>query len=309
MIAVIGSANLDTVYEVDHFTLPGETQTALSLNQYFGGKGANQAVAVAKITDSGLLFSTSIGDDKKGEEISKRFDRFKIEGYQIHNDTSSGRAFIEVNRKGENKIVSNPGANNSHSPDIVKRFLTKHGPKFNFCLIQNEIPKETIAESLRLLKEKNIKIIYDPATKEKTEIEWLTDVDYLTPNQTEFHYLKDKLKIKKNHLKKEALEFKLRSGVKNLILKRGSDYIIIVNNENEIIRFNTFKVKAVDTTAAGDIFNAGLAAALNNGLSLERACQFASAGAAVSVTRKGAQSSIPNRDEIDELLSSHDFEK
>ncbi len=302
MIAVIGSSNIDTVYEVDHFTEPGETQTALSLNYYYGGKGANQAVAAAKLSEQNVFFSTSIGNDSEGKKIEKRFNEFNIKGYYIHKNAHTGHAFIEVNRFGENKIVSNSGANGLHSKALVKKFLKEHGKDIDYCLIQNEIPRETIAFSLNILKQKAIKIIYDPAAKEKTKIKWLSGIEYLTPNVTEFNFLKNKLNIREDNLEKQALRFKKETGLNNLILKRGSDDIIIIANDNELSRIQTFDVKAVDTTGAGDIFNAAFAVSLNRGNNLQRACKYAASAAAVSVTKKGAQSSIPEEHEIKELL-------
>ena len=305
MIAVIGSTNIDIVYEVDHFTKPGETQTALSLNYYFGGKGANQAAAVARISENKTLFSTSVGEDGEGKEVVQNFQELKIEGYNIHQNKKTGRAFIEVDKRGENRIVITPGANQLHSPEIVEEFLNKTNQQIDYCLIQNEIPVDTIEKALSIMKKEDIKIIYDPAPKEKTDIDWLVGIDFLTPNETEFKYLKDNVDIKADTFEKEALKFKEKAKIKNLIIKRGNKELIIVNNENGIIKVKPFKVKAVDTTAAGDIFNAGLAVALSEGLSLEEAARYGSAAAAVSVTKKGAQSSIPNKDEIAEMMAGN----
>lgn len=307
MIAVIGSSNIDTVYEVDHFTEPGETQTALSLNHYYGGKGANQAVAAAKLSKYNILFSTSIGNDSQGKKIEKRFNKYNIKGYHIHQNVNTGQAFIEVNRFGENKIVSNSGANGLHSKELVEIFLNKNGQDINYCLIQNEIPRETIAFALKVLKQKKIKIIYDPAAKEKTKIKWLPEIEYLTPNQNEFNFLKSKLNIREGTLEKQALKFKKKSGINNLILKRGPENIIVVTRNNKLKKIQTFGVRAVDTTGAGDIFNAALAVGLNRDNDLQRACRYAAAAAAVSVTKKGAQSSIPDRQEIKEMLSNDRF--
>lgn len=208
MIAVIGSTNIDIVYEVDHFTKPGETQTALSLNYYFGGKGANQAAAVAKISENKTLFSTSVGEDGEGKELVQNFQELNIEGYKIHQNKKTGRAFIEVAKSGENRIVITPGANQLHSTEIVEEFLETYSQQVNYCLIQNEIPVDTIEKALLIMKKENIKIIYDPAPKEKTNIDWLPGIDFLTPNETEFKYLVDKLDIKPDTIEKEALKFK-----------------------------------------------------------------------------------------------------
>lgn len=303
MIAVIGSSNIDTVYEVDHFTEPGETQTALGLNHYYGGKGANQAVAAAKLSSQNILFSTSIGNDNQGKKIQKRFDKYNIKDYHIHENALTGQAFIEVNRLGENKIVSNPGANGLHSKELVDKFLKKYGQDIEYCLIQNEIPSETIAYALENLKQKAAKIIYDPAAKEKTKIKWLPGIEYLTPNENEFDYLKNKLNIKEATLKKQALKFKKRTGINNLILKRGSNSIILVTKNDELKKIETFDVKEVDTTGAGDIFNAAFAVGLHRNYNLQKTCKYAAAAAAVSVTKRGAQRSIPDRQEIKKILS------
>ena len=303
MIAVIGSTNIDIVYEVDHFTKPGETQTALNLNYYFGGKGANQAVAAAKIGQQPVFFSSSVGDDSQCIEMINNFKKLKIEGYKVHKETKTGRAFIEVDSKGENRIVITPGANDLHSPELIEKFLNQYGSEIDFCLIQNEIPADSIERALDLLKEKNIKIIYDPAPKEKTKLDWLKNIDYLTPNETEFKYLAEKLNIDQENLSEQAVEFKKKTDIKTLIIKRGDKELFILNEELKIIKQKPFEVQAVDTTAAGDIFNAALAVALNMGLKLERTCHYAAAAAAVSVTKKGAQSSIPKPAEIADMIT------
>jgi ribokinase len=305
MIAVIGSSNMDIVFNVEHFTLPGETQKALSLNFYFGGKGANQAVAAAKLSEKPVCFCSCIGDDEYGNQISQNFKKYRIEGYYVQKNEKTGRAYIEVDKNGENRIIIFSGANDKVDKEKIDKFFDEYGDEIDICLLQNEIPLQSVEYAISKLKEKGITIIYDPAPVGSTKIKSLKDIDFLTPNDKEFMFLceKEKIDFNESNLDKSMLEFKRISKVKNLIVKMGDKGVIYIDEEENLEKIEPLKVNPVDSTGAGDIFNGALAVAFSETNDLQKSLNFANTAAAISVERKGAQSSIPKREEVLKSLS------
>ncbi|WP_113074718.1 ribokinase [Petrotoga sp. 9PW.55.5.1] len=300
MIAVIGSSNMDIVFNVDHFTLPGETQKALSLDFYYGGKGANQAVAVAKLSEEPVCFCSCLGNDDYGKEISKNFQNYKIEGYIVEKNEKTGRAYIEVDKSGENRIILFPGANEKVDKLRVDKFLNQYGKNIEICLLQNEIPMESVEYAVSRLKKENITIVYDPAPVGGTEIEIIDGIDFLTPNEKEFKFLCEKTKIPfdENDPKQSMSTFKDLSKVKNLILKMGDKGVYYLDEQNNFGNIRKLKVNAIDTTGAGDVFNGAFAVAFGKSKDLLKSLNFANVAAALSVTKKGAQSSIPKKEQV-----------
>jgi ribokinase len=300
MIAVIGSSNMDIVFNVEHFTLPGETQKALSLNFYFGGKGANQAVAAAKLSEKPVCFCSCIGDDEYGNQISQNFKKYRIEGYYVQKNERTGRAYIEVDKNGENRIIIFSGANDKVDKEKIDKFFDQYDDEIDICLLQNEIPMQSVEYAISKLKEKGITIIYDPAPVGNTKIESLNGIDFLTPNIKEFMFLceKEKIDFDENNLDKSMLEFKRISKVKNLIVKMGDKGVIYIDEDENLAKIEPLKVKAVDSTGAGDIFNGAFAVAFSETKDLKKSLNFANTAAAISVERKGAQSSIPKKEEV-----------
>ncbi len=308
MIAVIGSSNMDIVFNVEHFTVPGETQKALSLDFYFGGKGANQAVAAAKLSEKGVYFCSCLGDDEYGNQISQNFKKYKIEGYYVQKNEKTGRAYIEVDKNGENRIIIFSGANDKVDKKKIDKFFDQYGDEIDICLLQNEIPMQSVEYAISKLKEKGITIIYDPAPVGSTKMESLNDIDFLTPNIKEFMFFCEKerktasrqirIDFDENNLDKSMLEFKRISKVKNLIVKMGDKGVIYIGEDENLGKIESLKVNAVDSTGAGDIFNGALAVAFSETKDLKKSLNFANTAAAISVERKGAQSSIPKREEV-----------
>lgn len=298
MIGIIGSSNVDIVYEVQQFTKPGETQRASSLNYYFGGKGANQAITCARLSKGDIYFCSLVGTDSSGEDYVKRFEEENISGVQKYS-SKTGMAFIEVNEAGNNRIVIYGGANDLLDSSHIDAFLDKYGSFFLIALLQNEIPGESIEYAIKALKKAGKTIIYDPAPKENTLMELLEQVDYLTPNETEFAYLYEKIfGLDEKDIKEKAIRFRNEMNVKNLILKNGEKSVMMVNSQNNIQEVAPPKVKAVDSTAAGDVFNGAFAVGLSKNMNQRDALEFAVKAASLSVTRKGAQPSIPLLEEI-----------
>jgi len=306
MIGIIGSTNIDVTYNVRHFTQAGETQRALSLEYFDGGKGANQAVAAAVLLKREVYFCTCLGEDEYAESLKKGFDLLNIKGPETVPKNFTGRAFIEVQSGGENRIVIFPGANEKITPDKIEKFMDRYEHSIEIMLIQNEIPRESIKKAIEQARKSGKTIVYDPAPKENTAVEYLTGIDFLTPNETEFEYLYTLCGgTERISIEKKALWFKKHVQVKNLILKQGSKGSLFVGEDGKIILTPAFKVDSIDSTAAGDIFNAAFAVKYGLSKNIEESLVYASAASAISVTRKGAQSSIPTDQEVIELIRSH----
>jgi len=306
MIGIIGSTNIDVTYNVRHFTQAGETQRALSLEYFDGGKGANQAVAAAILLKKEVYFCTCLGEDEYAESLKKGFDLLNIKGPETVPERFTGRAFIEVQSGGENRIVIFPGANEELTPDKIEKFMDSYGQNIEIMLVQNEIPKESIKKAIEQARKNRKTIVYDPAPKEGTAVDSLYGIDFLTPNETEFDYLYNLCGgTVESSIEKKALWFKEHTQVKNLILKQGNKGSLFIGEDRKIIVTPAFKVNAVDSTAAGDIFNAAFAVKYGLSKNIEESLVYASAASAISVTRKGAQSSIPTDQEVIELIRSH----
>jgi ribokinase len=308
MIGIIGSTNIDVYLKTDHFTEPGETQNSLDYKAFYGGKGANQASTVSKISNQQTAFLTCIGNDFYGVALQKEFESKDLIGYQVLKGEKTGRAFIEVEKTGENRIITVPGANHKMKKEMVDDFLDRFEKYLDIVLIQNELPKEIIDYALTKLKEKNIKIFYDPAPKEKTDLNNLEDIFVLTPNINEFAYIYEKITNKnfeENKLKDQLLELKEKTKIENIIITLGKKGALYINKEKEINEFDAFKVEAIDTTASGDVFNGTLAVGFLETEDLRKSIKKASAAAALSTTKIGAQTSIPTMEEIDNFLKNN----
>lgn len=300
MIAVVGSSNMDIVMTVDKFTKPGQTQKAKKLEFFPGGKGSNQAVTVAKLSKSNskVYFLTCIGNDSYGKILKEQYDKLNIKGYKVV-EKSNGLAFIEVTDKGENRIVIFPGANDYLIPDLIEENINKL-LETKYVLLQNEIPFESTLYVAKLFKENGKTVIFDPAPVKGIKKEIFQFVDFLTPNEKEIKLLSEKFFGNFVSYEDSYYKFK-RLGIKQLVVKLG-DKGLVYFDENNVIELPSFKVKAIDTTAAGDVFNGAFSVALNENFDIKLALKFASAAAALSVTKKGAQSSIPSRKEVEEFL-------
>jgi ribokinase len=295
MIGVIGSTNIDVVMNVDLFTKPGQTQRCNSLNYFFGGKGANQAVAAAKLSGNKVYFCTSVGTDDYGRKIVSSFKEINIEGFEIDDSIETGKAFIEVSSLGENRIVVYSGANEKVSKDVIDRFLDRYIQSIDIVLIQNELPQESVDYAIGRLKESGKKIIYDPAPVEQTVLESLKGIDFITPNEIEFDYL----------YRETFNDVDENLSDTGKVMKLGGNGIIFADENNKEYFIKSYRVNVVDTTAAGDTFNGALAASYVSSGNVLESVNFANAAAAISVTRRGAQTSIPERPEVEKFIMGH----
>jgi ribokinase len=294
-IIVVGSTNVDMVVKTDRHPLPGETRLGGIFFMNAGGKGANQAVAAARM-GANVTFVTKVGNDIFGQQSIEGFRKENINTNFVFVDDSSatGTALIVVNNEGENSIVVAPGANAQLLPaDIDKIDAFKEA---GIILIQLEIPLETISAVVKKANASNQRLIINPAPAQKLSEDLLKGLFLITPNETEASLLTD-ITVEDDVTATEAAGVLLGRGVKNVIITLGKKGAYF-QNDCLSLRIEAPAVTAIDTTAAGDTFSGALAVALTENMSWEEAIKFSVAAASISVTRLGAQASIPYRSEI-----------
>ena len=297
-IVVVGSTNMDMVVKTRHIPAPGETVLAGSFFINPGGKGANQAVAAARLGGN-TSFISKVGNDVFGKQSAKLLDEEGVSTRFLLSDEElpSGVALITVDEKGENTIVVASGANGNLYPKHIEEALDEIAGA-DIILMQLEIPMETVEFVAKYAASKNVKVILDPAPANELSAELLSYINIITPNQTEAEMLCG-IKVHDIESAEKAANAIYSLGVKNVLVTLG-DLGAVICSEGKIQLVPAPKVEAVDTTAAGDVFNGGLAVALSEGKTLADAVYFGCLAAAVSVTRPGAQSSIPHRKELDQ---------
>lgn len=299
-ILVIGSSNTDMVVTTDHLPAPGETLLGNSFFMSGGGKGANQAVAAARLGASVSLIC-KVGDDVFGRQAMNLFAKEGIDISQVLTDPvhPSGVALITVDARGENCIAVAPGANACLLPGD----LTEAGRPIAECdivLMQLEIPLETVAYLSELAFRMGKRVILNPAPACPLSGEILRYISLITPNETEAALISG-VSITDGESAREAARKIAGMGIPEVIITRGGKGVLILSG-GCFVDIPAFPVEVLDTTAAGDVFNGALALAVAGGLGLSDAARFGAAAAALSVTRKGAQTSAPYLHELDELL-------
>jgi ribokinase len=295
-IIVIGSSNTDMVVKSPALPKPGETILGGTFLMNAGGKGANQAVAAARLGGDVMLVA-KVGNDIFGKQSIEGFKKEKINTDFVFVDEKapSGTALIMVNEEGENCIVVAPGANAQLLPADIDQ--VKAISEAKIILMQLEIPMETIEAVAKKSKLNHQKVIINPAPAQKLSDELLNGLFLITPNETEAGLLTN-INVKDEATAAQAAEVFLSKGVQNVIITLGKQGAYFQNKE---VQFKTDApvVKAVDTTAAGDTFSAAIAVAVTEKMEWEQAVQFAVKAASISVTRMGAQASVPYRQEMD----------
>jgi ribokinase len=295
-IIIVGSMNMDMMVKTEHIPRPGETIMGTDFLMNPGGKGANQAVAVARLSGN-AKFIGKIGNDLFGRQASQLFREEGIDTSGLTSDANqpSGIALITVDKDGENSIVVAPGANSSLNLADVETHIYNTS-QASVMLIQLEIPINTVKHAIKVAKQSNIKVILNPAPAQHLEDELLKMVDIITPNETEAEFLTGFSVFDIESAKKAAQDISSK-GIGSVIMTLGQKGALVY--ENEIFHHITAPVVlAVDTTAAGDVFNGALAVGITEGKTILQAVEFACRAAAISVTRLGAQSSIPYRNEM-----------
>jgi len=300
-IVVVGSINLDLVARADHIPQVGETVIGRSFNTFFGGKGANQAVAAAKLGYAVSMVG-NVGTDAFGAQLRKGLSDAGVDTTHVNTvENSSGTALITIGSRGENSIVVVPGANGDLTPKLLenaKPILQGAG----FILAQLEIPLETVEYLSQFAERHSVPFMLDPAPACELPDSLLRRVSWITPNETETQQLLRSRSMNQTLTRDEAADELLALGVQNVLLKLGSRGCLIAQPSKPKELIPAFAVEAVDTTAAGDAFNAGLAVGFLRRSSVHASAIFASAVAALSVTRAGAQPSMPSADEVEQFL-------
>jgi len=303
-IVVVGSINTDLVAVTKRIPTTGETVIASDFQTHPGGKGANQAVAVARLGYPVRLIGR-LGSDAFGGELRTQLQSAGVDITGVStSDGVSGVAVIVVSESGDNSILVAPGANYEVTPeDLDANISILRGA--GIILTQLEIPLETVEYLARICARENVPLILDPAPAMELSPQIFKHVAWLTPNQTEAaFYLSNEGSESRSLSPADIAEMFLSKGCGGVVLKMGADgsYLASQNGLRGLVP--AFPVKAVDTTAAGDAFNAGFATGLMLGKSPLDSASFAAAVAAISVTRRGAQPSMPGMEEVETLVET-----
>jgi ribokinase len=299
-ITVVGSLNMDMSLTIPKVPVVGETVIGDGLMVCPGGKGANQAVAAVRLGGKVSMIGC-VGNDAHGRSLLNNLsaNNVDIDNVKILDDTPSGLAMIGI-YNGDNMILVYPGANSRVTPDIIdsNEELIKNS---SMLVLQIEIPMETVEYAVKISKKHNVKVLLNPAPAKQLAGELLAGVDIITPNQSECEVITG-IKVNNINDAKKAISVIKEMGVGQVIVTMGSQGVVY-NNADEIIYKPAHKVKVVDTTAAGDSFNGALAVALSQGKSVDKAIDFANIVGALTVTKKGAQPSLPTIEDVESFSS------
>lgn len=290
-VVVVGSANMDLVTRVPRFPIPGETVLGTKFATFNGGKGANQACAIARLGGR-PRFIGKVGNDSFGLQIISGLRHFGVDTANVHaeQDLLTGTAMITVTESGENTIVVAAGANARVDPEFVNERLDHF--EFRTVLMQLETPIATVRE---VVKKGKIAIL-NPAPATPLPHEIYQDLDWITPNETETERLTGVMPCDPASCR-EAARWFFEQGVKNVVITLGAKGSYLVNHTIDT-HCPTIEVKAIDSTAAGDAFNGALALFLNEGRDPQNAVLIANRAGALASTRLGAQASLPSRDDL-----------
>ncbi len=300
-ILVIGSLNMDFVAEVSKSPLPGETIIANKFSLVPGGKGANQAFALGRL-GANVSMIGAVGNDEYGKQLIDNLKSSHVNTKKIFkmNGVTTGNAFINVDKSGENSIVVVSGANEKITKDFIDSNIC-YIKRAKIIVMQLEIPIEVVNYVAKIAKELGKIVVLDPAPARcDLPEELFSNIDIMKPNETELQTLSGiKLNNEDDILK--GAQVLLSKGVKNVIVTLGANGSLLVN-ENGYKKFDALKVEVVDTTAAGDSFTAGLVNSIVLGKSLEESIKYGHIVSSIVVTRKGAQSSIPTKIEVQNYI-------
>ena len=295
-ILVVGSSNTDMVVKSAHLPLPGETVLGGQFFTFAGGKGANQAVAAAKLGGD-VTFLAKVGNDALGKTAVEGFKKEGIDVTHIITDpeSHSGVALIMVEESGENCISVASGANGKFTNSDIED-ASELVEKASFVLVQLEIPLEAVTALVDKAFSHGVPVILNPAPARPLSDELISKLFIVTPNETEAELLTG-VKVTDEVSAAKAAKILREKGAKLVIITLGAKGAFLLSDQEEIL-IPSIQVNAVDTTAAGDTFNGALTVALSEGMEIKAAIRFANQAAAISVTRMGAQSSQPVRSEL-----------
>lgn len=301
-IVVVGSINVDMIVRSERLPQPGETVVGGVFFTAGGGKGANQAIAAHRL-GADVRLVARIGRDALADVVLSSFqaDGLPTRWLTVDPEAATGVALILVDREGQNLISVAPGANARLSPaDVRAAEPAFHGA--SVLLVQLEVPLETVAAALEMARQRQITTILNPAPAAPVRDALLQLVDWLTPNESEARALTG-ISVDDDAAAERAARRLLARGVRQVVITRGHRGALVAT-DRVVHRLPAFSVPTIDTTAAGDAFNGALAVGLARGMSPRETLQFASAAAALSTTRAGAQPSLPTAEAVESFLSA-----
>ena len=300
---VIGSLNMDMTVKVEELPKLGETIFGNDFYESCGGKGANQAVAVSKLGMKTEMIGM-VGKDSQGEKLIQNLNKYGIiSDNVIKSNELTGRAIITVDKKGDNNIIVIPGSNFKITKEHIQAKQDVIASS-DVVILQNEIPSETVEFSLLKAKELGKITIFNPAPARKLSGEVFKNTDYLILNETEMEEIFE-IKFNDEEYTEKISGKKKEYGIKNIILTLGDKGSILFSEDNNIKKYDVYKVKAVDTTAAGDSFIGAFTMKICEIGNPDEAIKYATAVSAIVVTRQGAQDSIPAREEIEKFIEEN----
>lgn len=299
-IVVIGSSNVDLIMKMDHLPEKGETVTNGVFMQVYGGKGANQAVAAAR-SGGKIAFVSCVGEDAYTPQMVQNYknDGIVTRFVFAENGVASGCALILIGQTGENMIAVAPGANYKLTPAKIDQAMPVID-EAAMIVMQYEIAEETIKYVIDIADRKGIPVMWNCAPARAFDVSYIPKISILVLNEVEAGFLAG-MQVENEADAEVAAQKLVNNGVEKVIITLGSKGAFVMT-KTEKVSVPAFKVEAVDTTAAGDTFCGAFAVALVEGKPLKESLEFASAAAAISVTRMGAQPSAPYRAEIDEFI-------
>jgi ribokinase len=301
-LVIVGSLNMDLVVRVGRLPKPGETIRAEHLEMIPGGKGANQAVAAARLGAEAVMIGR-VGDDVFGTQLRGNLESFGVDvkHVRVTRGCPTGVALISVDAAGQNSITIVSGANGKVSSEDLASLAATIG-QADALILQLEIPVESVEAAVSLARQHGVPTVLDPAPAPASLPAALYAVEILSPNQTEAELLTGRLVATTAQARDAAMELSQR-GARNVVIKMGADGAVALNAARECHAVAAYPVEVLDTTAAGDAFTAALALKHSQGVELVEATRFACAAGALATTKLGAQPSMPTRAEVEALLA------
>lgn len=300
-IVVVGSLNIDMVVQINKRPVWGETVLGGPFFTGNGGKGGNQAYAAGRLGASVAMIG-KVGNDVFADQILTSLQQVgvKIDAIEKDQNVSTGVALININDEGENCIIVSPGANLHVTPEYIKKH-EKLISNAKLVMVQLEIPLESVIKTAKVAGKYGVPLMLDPAPAQILPSELYELVTYIVPNEHELEIITSRKISNKDSAEMASLDL-LRKGVTAIFSKLGSKGVI-VTNPNQSFEVEPYQVTAIDSTAAGDAFAGALAVELVSGKGLQLATEFANAVGALTVTKKGAQNSMPSRMEVEEFMT------
>lgn len=301
-IITMGSINQDIFINAKEYPNYGDTVWVDSVNTQPGGKGANQAIALSRI-GSQVRFIGAVGDDEQGKNMLKNLTDQKIDttNIQIKENVNTGTFVVILDEQGENTMLGTVGANNKIKLDPITEIF--NSVNANYFLLQLETNEDAIMHALKIAKEKNINVILDPAPADGYKEAYLSYANIITPNKQEAEKISG-IKITDKETALTAATIINKKGVNTVILKLGELGSLIYTNEQSTF-ISSYKVKAINTVGAGDVFAAALTVYLNEGNQLVESVKFATAAAAIKVSKRETQNALPTKKEIKDFINNY----